>query len=175
MGADRPDETEAERADRNFLELLQELRVVQTGVQILFAFLLTMPFQAAFANLDDPQRDVYVVAVMLAVGAVVCLIAPVAYHRALFRMRLKDNLVNIASRYAIAGLACLGGSIITAVGLVLDFVLGRDQAIFFVALTAAAVVVVWLALPLLTRIRHRRTLDAAWPGVRQDEPDGRER
>ena len=154
VGADRPDENEAERADRNFLELLQELRVVQTGVQILFAFLLTLPFQSGFDQLDGNQRRVYVAAVMFAVGSVSCLIAPVAYHRALFRMKLKDDLVTIAGRFAIAGLGLLAAAIVTAVGLVLSFVLGAAAAWGFVAALALTVLTVWLVMPLVTRRKH---------------------
>ncbi|MFI7586149.1 DUF6328 family protein [Spongisporangium articulatum] len=156
MGADRPGESEAERADRNFVELLQELRVVQTGVQILFAFLLTMPFQSRFEGLGDGERDVYVLAVLLAAGAVLCLTAPVAYHRALFRMRLKDDLVTIAGRFAIAGLAFLGAAIVTSVGLVLDVALGPGASLTFTLVLGAAVLTVWLAMPLWTRREHKK-------------------
>ena len=169
MGADRPDETEAERADRNFAELLQELRVVQTGVQILFASMLTLPFQQVFQRLSDAQRDVYVTAVVLAVGAVVCLTAPVAYHRALFRLRLKDEIVTIASRFAVAGLVFLGSAITVSVGLVMDVALGRGTSINFVLLVGLAVLSVWLVMPLVTRVRHKRTLSAAIPGTQPDE------
>ena len=158
MGADRPDETEAQRADRNFGELLQELRVVQTGVQILFASMLTLPFQQVFQRLDEAQRDIYILAVLLAVGAVICLTAPVAVHRALFRLKLKDEIVTIASRFAVAGLAFLGGAITVSVGLVMDVALGRATAIGFVTLVLVGVLTVWLALPVAIRIRHRHTL-----------------
>jgi O-antigen/teichoic acid export membrane protein len=154
--ADRPDETEAERADRNFLELLQELRVVQTGVQILFAFLLTLPFQSAFEKLDGFQKDLYVAAILLAVGSVICLVAPVAYHRALFRRGLKDKIVKVADRFAMAGVALLGAAIVVSVGLVLDVVLGQGAALGYTVLVAVAVVGIWILMPLYTRREHRR-------------------
>lgn len=173
MGADRPDETEAQRADRNFGELLQELRVVQTGVQILFASMLTLPFQQVFQRLSAAQRHVYIAAVLLAVGAVICLTAPVAYHRALFRLRLKDEIVTIASRFAVAGLAFLGSAITLSVGLVMDVALGRGTAISFVSLVGLGVLVIWLALPLATRLRHRRALAAAVPATQPGRHPGR--
>src|SRR4051812_14658437 len=107
MSIERPRETEAERADRNFGELLQELRVAQTGVQILFAFLLTLPLQSRFEKLDDWEIGTFVVALLLSAGASVCLIAPVAYHRALFARKMKNQVVQAASRFAILGLALL--------------------------------------------------------------------
>ena len=174
MGADRPDETEAQRADRNFGELLQELRVVQTGVQVLFAAMITVPFQQRFERLTEAQKDVYVVAVLLAVGAVVCLTAPVAYHRALFRLRLKDTVVVFAARFAIAGLAFLGSAITVSVGLVLDVALGDGTAFSFVALVGLAVIGVWLAMPMGARYRHTGRLSAILPGKQSDERAGKQ-
>src|SRR3954449_11631090 len=101
MSDDRRGESSAERADRNFGELLQELRVAQTGVQILFAFLLTLPLQARFEKLDDWEIAVFVTALLLSAGASVCLIAPVAYHRALFARKMKHKVVAAASRFAV--------------------------------------------------------------------------
>src|SRR5687768_7145835 len=116
------DETETERADRNFADLLQELRVAQTGVQILFAFLLTIPLQARFTTLDEFHKDVFVVALLCASLATACIIAPVAYHRVLFRRHMKTNIVMAAARLAVGGLVFLGLAIIASVYLVLDLV-----------------------------------------------------
>src|SRR4051794_13091107 len=102
MAQERPGETETERADRNFGELLQELRVTQTGIQVLFAFLLTIPFAARFEKLDDFQRANLLAAIMLSALATACLIAPVSYHRLLFRQRLKDHIVNATNGFALA-------------------------------------------------------------------------
>src|SRR5688572_10173985 len=96
----RGDETDSERLDRNFGDLLQELRVLQAGVQILFAFLLTLPFAARFATIDSFERIVYVVALLAAAGAAAMIIAPVAYHRVLFRRGRKPELVRSAHRMA---------------------------------------------------------------------------
>ncbi len=154
VSTDRPRETEAERADRNFGELLQELRVAQTGVQILFAFLLTMPLQSRFQTLDHWERSVFIAALLFSAGATVCLIAPVAYHRALFARRLKHQVVLVASRFAILGLGLLGLAITSAVDLVLDLVLGRAQALLIAAGLATVLIVSWVVLPLVRRAKH---------------------
>jgi hypothetical protein len=151
MSTDRPRETEAERADRNFGDLLQEIRVAQTGVQILFAFLLTMPLQSRFERLDDFERATFVAALLLSAGASVCLIAPVAYHRALFARRMKTQVVRAAARFAILGLGLLALAITCAVDLVLDLVLGRTPALLIAGGLAALLTLAWVVLPLLKR------------------------
>lgn len=105
-GPDRPGETAHQRADRNFTELLQELRVAQTGVQILFAFLLTLPFSTRFGVTTGPDRVVYVITLLAAAGATALLIAPVSYHRLVFRQNRKIELVRTASALAEAGGWC---------------------------------------------------------------------
>ena len=154
VSADRPQETEAERADRNFAELLQELRVTQTGVQILFAFLLTIPLQNRFTALDRWQRGVFVAALLLAAAATVCLIAPVAYHRALFARRLKHQVVLVASRFAVLGLGLLGLAITCSVELILDLVLGHGTALLIATGLAALLILAWVVLPLVRRAQH---------------------
>ena len=121
MGDGR-DETELERWDRNFTELLQELRVAQTGVQILFAFLLTLPFQARFTKTDSLDHVVYGVTLVAATIATAALIAPVSFHRLMFRRGQKPQLVLIASRLAQVGLGALTVSIAGAVFLVMAVV-----------------------------------------------------
>jgi hypothetical protein len=160
MTTDRPDETEAERADRNFGDLLQELRVAQTGVQILFAFLLTMPLQARFPTLTEFQEDVFVFALYCAALATACIIAPVAYHRVLFRRRMKDHIVRVASRFAAAGLVFLGLAIVSSVFLVFDLVLEVSAAILGGAVLAAVLLTLWLFLPSVALVQRRRE-DAA--------------
>lgn len=154
MSDDRPDETPAERADRNLNELLQELRVAQTGVQILFAFLLTLPLQSRFPKLDDWEIAMFVAALLLAACATVCMIAPVAYHRALFRRRLKDQVVMAANRFAVVGLGFLALAIVCAVDLVLDLVLGRTPALLVSAVLALLLLSAWVVLPLVNRSRE---------------------
>jgi O-antigen/teichoic acid export membrane protein len=150
------EETETERADRNFGDLLQELRVAQTGVQILFAFLLTIPLQARFTTLDEFHKDVFVVALLCASLATACIIAPVAYHRVLFRRHMKTNIVIAAARLAVGGLVFLGLAIIASVYLVLDLVLGRGTASGLVAVLAGVLLLLWLILPYLELLRGRR-------------------
>jgi hypothetical protein len=150
------DETETERADRNFADLLQELRVAQTGVQILFAFLLTIPLQARFTTLDEFHKDVFVVALLCASLATACIIAPVAYHRVLFRRHMKTNIVMAAARLAVGGLVFLGLAIIASVYLVLDLVLGRGTATGLVAVLTGVLLLLWLILPYVELLRGRR-------------------
>src|SRR5512139_1197221 len=105
--ADGRNETALERSDRNLVELLQEVRVVQTGVQVLFAFLLTAPLTTPFDDLAERQHAEYYVTFVLAGIAVFLLIAPTAYHRVLFRRGDKLHLVRVANRLTIAGLSAV--------------------------------------------------------------------
>jgi len=146
-------ESEAERLDRNYSELLQELRVAQTGVQILFAFLLTLPFSQRFGDTTSFQRGVYVATLLLAACAAALLIAPVAFHRLVFRRRQKDDLVRAANRLAIGGLCLLFFAIVGAVLLILDFLLGDLPAFLFSGLVALWCLVFWFVLPLASRER----------------------
>lgn len=132
----RPGETDSQRADRNLNDILQELRVAQTGVQILFGFLLTMPLQARFDRLDTYDRSLLVVAVLLLASATACIIAPVAWHRVLFRHRLKKEIVDASSAFARAGLTFLGLGIVVSLLLMLDLVLPRWVAVVMGAASA---------------------------------------
>lgn len=140
-------ETPTERLDRNWVELLQELRVVQTGVQLLTGFLLTLPFQSRFEQLDTYQRSVYVAVLLLAVTATVLFVAPVGYHRALFRRRSKARLVEAGTRFAKLGLATVGLVVSGGVLLVLDVVGGRAAGLVAGGGVASLVAVCWYALP----------------------------
>jgi hypothetical protein len=150
----RPGETEEERADRNFNDLLQELRVSQTGVQILFGFLLTVPLQARFGTLDTYERTLLVLAVLFLAVATTCIIAPVAWHRALFRHRLKTEIVDAASAFAKSGLAALALGIVTSMLLMLDLVLPRGVAIALAVSLGLLILAMWLVAP----VRRRRGL-----------------
>lgn len=147
-------ETPTERLDRNWVELLQELRVVQTGVQLLTGFLLTLPFQSRFEELDAYQRSVYVAVLLLAVTATVLFVAPVGYHRALFRRRSKARLVAAGTRFAELGLATVGLVVSGGVLLVLDVIGGRVAGWVGGGGIALLVAVCWYLLP-------RRALRAA--------------
>lgn len=145
------DESEAQRLDRNFSELLQELRVAQTGVQILFAFLLSIAFQRNFTKLTEAQRDLYVGTLVSAALAAVLIIAPVAAHRLLFRQHRKDTIVDVSARLAGAGLVFLAVSVVAAVFLVTSFVAGVPVAIGVTAVVAAMVVSTWALVPVRLR------------------------
>jgi hypothetical protein len=147
------DETPTERLDRNWAELLQELRVVQTGVQLLTGFLLTLPFQQRFQSLTSSQVDVYLCAVSLAVSATALLIAPVALHRVLFRQHARPELVATAHRLALIGYWLLAGAMTTVVLLIFDVVGGRAAGVCAGATTAAVLIGLWGGLPLWER-RH---------------------
>jgi hypothetical protein len=144
-------ESEQDRWQRNFADLLQELRVAQTGVQILFAFLLTLPFSAGFDRTTTFQRDVYIVALLAAAGATAMIISPVAFHRALFRQGRKPELVRFAHRMATGGLAFMLVSMVSSVLLITDFVLERWLAAVFSVITGAFFLTFWVILPIVRR------------------------
>jgi len=148
-GSPERDETEAERLDRNWIELLQELRVTQTGVQILLAFLLTLPFQPRFVELDPSMVTVYLVAVSLGTLATFMIVAPVTAHRMLFRRHAKDVLVFSGNVLAGAGLICLGLTLVLVVTLVFGFVMGTQAGWWAGAVTLGVAAFVWMVLPLL--------------------------
>jgi hypothetical protein len=140
-------EPEKQRWDRNFAELLQELRVAQTGVQILFAFLLTLPFSNGFPKTTTFQKDVYVVALLSAAFATAMIISPVAFHRALFRQGRKPELVLYAHRMATAGLAFLLIAMVASVLLITDYLLNVWVAVVITAVTGAYFLTFWAAIP----------------------------
>ena len=147
------DETEVERLDRNFQDLLQELRVAQAGVQILFAFLLSLAFTQRFGVLTGIQRAIYIVSLLAAAAAAALLIGPVAWHRVLFRMRRKQELVAAADRMAVCGLAALLLSIAAAVLLIVDVTAGPVAAVLLTGLVTLWYVLLWYVLPLRSRSR----------------------
>jgi hypothetical protein len=154
----RRDETEVERLDRNLIELLQEVRVVQTGVQVLFAFLLTVPFSARFDQITDFQRAAYFAALVGTAAASILLIAPTSVHRILFRTGQKEYMVELSNRLAIGGLLSLAVAMVAAMLLVADVMFGFTVAIAVGVVTALAFVYVWAGLPLWRRhvVRSRR-------------------
>jgi hypothetical protein len=153
------DETEAERIDRNFGEQLQELRIAQAGVQILFAFLLTIPFQQRFTTLTDLQRDIYVVTLMAAAVSVIVFTAPVALHRTLFRDGLKDFIVTYTDRLIGVGLFTLGLGIIGGVVLVLDVLMSHTAAFWIGGALLVLGLALWVGVPLSKKGSARRNLE----------------
>jgi tellurite resistance protein TehA-like permease len=141
-------ETREERLDRNWAELLQELRVLQTGVQILAGFLLTLPFQQRFEDLDDFQVGLYLVNVVVATLTTAFILLPVSVHRRLFRQRLKETLVSSAdsiTKIALAGVAML--SVGTA-ALVFDVTAGRPAGLTAGGVLLAILLVLLIYIPL---------------------------
>jgi hypothetical protein len=137
--------------DRNLNELLQELRVAFTGVQIMFAFLLGLAFTQRFGELDGFGITVYTVALLTTASATMVLLAPVSFHRIVFRRGQKAALVAVADRMLSVGIALLVPAIASSVLLILDVVLGRWQAIVGCTFTALVGLVTWYALPLAIR------------------------
>jgi hypothetical protein len=154
MAGEQPDprdESGEERADRNLGELLQELRVAGLGVQVLFGFLLAIPFSNKFSRLDTAQRDLYVTTLVLAAVATALLLGPVAYHRLLFRHQQKEWLVRTSNLLAILGLVTVGLAISAALALVLSYVAPGLPTIL---ITLAVFIVfggLWFAIPLRRR------------------------
>lgn len=157
-------ESEIQRIDRNFLELLQELRVAQTGVQILFAFLLGLAFTARFRELDGVQQAVYVGTLVLSACAAALLIAPVMYHRLVFRRRLKPHLVAVTHRYAMVGLTMMLLSLVGSVQLAASLVVGHWSGLL-AAVIATVFAGVWFGVPLVHRTRHAHPLAALGPSA----------
>jgi hypothetical protein len=156
-------ETEKQRWQRNFADLLQELRVAQTGVQILFAFLLTLPFSSGFRQATSFQKYVYIVALLAAAAATSLIISPVAFHRALFRQGRKPELTIFAHSMATGGLAFTLVAMVSSVLLITDYVLSRPVALVLSGLTAIWFLIFWAALPFARRRR--------WSADDEDEDD----
>ncbi|WKU07866.1 DUF6328 family protein [Micromonospora sp. HUAS LYJ1] len=144
-------ESDKQRWQRNFADLLQELRVAQTGVQILFAFLLTLPFSNGFTRTSEFQRDVYILALLSAAAATAMIISPVAFHRALFRQGRKPELVRFAHRMASGGLAFMLVAMVSAVLLIADFVLDTGIAVVLTVITGLWFLTFWVILPFARR------------------------
>lgn len=141
---DPRDESAAERLDRNLDELTGELRVVVTGVQVLFAFLLVVPFDQRFARVDGFQRSLYFSTLALAAVAGVLVLAPSAHHRLLFRRGNKRRLVAVANRMATYGIATMAVAISGAIGLVAAFLFGDAIGAIVIVVSCLVFVAFWL-------------------------------
>lgn len=150
---DGRDETENERLDRNWNALLQELRILQTGTQLLTGFLLTVAFQQTFSDLADWQKTLYLVVVSLAVASTACTLMPVALHRALFRRGAMDDLVQWGARMLRFGLTTTGLAVAGSLALIFSRVTGVGGAIAAGVVAVVVLAVLWLALPLGLRRR----------------------
>jgi len=161
-------ETPSERMDRNWAELVSELRVTQTGAQILVGFLLTVPFQQRFDTLDAYQRTLYLVLVCLSVLATALIITPVSMHRLLFRRRLKRELVAAADVFARAGLVVLAAAVVGVPTLLFDVVVSRGAGLTAFGVVTLLLVTCWWVTPRVVERRARRS-----PPRAADEAPGR--
>jgi hypothetical protein len=159
------EETEGQRLDRNLGELLGELRVALPGVQVLFAFLLVVPFNQGFSKLTKGEERLYLATLLFAALATTLLIAPTAYHRLTFHLQDKRYLVSIGNRYAIGGLACLAVAMSLAILLVTSVVFGGVTGTVVVAGVAIGFSLAWFVLPLVRRRAVSSGHEKADPGT----------
>ena len=145
------DEDNKERIDRELIELLNELRVALPGVQVLFAFLLVLPFQQGFGNISDADRGVYIAALIASALAAALLIAPSMYHRLNFRREVKEQMIFDSNKLLVGGVLLLAIGVACSIFLVVDVVYGVSAAVVATAATALVYGLVWLALPLARR------------------------
>jgi hypothetical protein len=143
-----------ERVDRELIELLNELRVALPGVQVLFAFLLTVPFTQRFGRVSGIDRDIYFVTLVLAALSSALLIAPSSQHRLLFRKRDKEELLVRSNRYAIAGLVCLAAALCSAVLFVSNFLFSSLVGILVSSGLGVVLLWLWIVLPLRRRLEQ---------------------
>ena len=154
---DGRDETEMERLDRNWNEILQELRVIQTGTQILTGFLLTVAFQQRFTDLDQFQVDVYLALVVVAAVATILGLAPVSLHRTLFRRRAKAAIVTLANRILKATIVVVALTLSGTILLIFDVVIGRTAGVVAGSITLVVAFATWTLLTLGARNSLRRS------------------
>jgi amino acid transporter len=150
---DEKDESREERLDRELIELLNELRVALPGVQVLFAFLLTIPFTGGFRDLSDVQRDVYFATFSATIASTAFLMTPTAYHRLRWRRYDKERMLRIANRTAIVGIVCLALAMCGAAYLIAEVLFGTGAAAATVAVAAALVGGLWFVLPLVRELK----------------------
>jgi len=144
-------EDRKERINRELIELLNELRVALPGVQVLFAFLLVLPFQQGFAEISDADRGVYITALIASALAAALLIAPSMYHRLNFRRQVKEQMIFDSNKLMVTGIMLTAVGVACSIFLVVDVVYGESPAIVATAGTAVVYMLVWLALPLVRR------------------------
>ena len=149
-------ESPQQRQNRELIELLNELRVALPGVQVLFAFLLAVPFANGFPKLSSTGRDVFFAAFIATALSTVLLIAPSSYHRLRWRQHDKERMLVVSNALAIAGLLCLAVAITCVVFVITDFLFHRTWAALFTALVGAAFLILWYGLPLAASIQDLR-------------------
>jgi hypothetical protein len=149
------DETEAERVDRNLQEFLGELRVALPGVQVLFAFLLVVPFNQRFPDITDFQKTTYFVTLLFTAAASVCLIAPTAQHRIEFRRQHKEQILLMANRLAVLGLGCLAVAMTGAILLITDLLYGSTTTLIVTLAVGVAFATLWYLVPVRRLVADR--------------------
>jgi hypothetical protein len=150
-------ETDAERSDRNWIELIQELRVAQTGIQVLAGFLLTLPFSSRFGDIDPQHRNIFLVAFGLAVVTVGLMTAPVSLHRFLFGHHEKATMVRVGAVFAKTGMAAMGLTLVVVVVLIFGVVVGDTAGYVAGALVFVFYALAWVVLPLVVLRRTGRS------------------
>ena len=163
-------ETETQRLDRNWAALLQELRVVQTGVQLLTGFLLTLPFQQRFTDLTDFEVIVYLVTVALSVLSTMLLVAPAGFHRVLFRRHALPALVSAAHKLTVCGIATFGAALVGVVLLIFSFVVSPRVGLV-AAVVAAGILCGLSVLAAILRLRNRVDDDPPTSDQRRSDRD----
>jgi hypothetical protein len=148
---EKRDETEPERLDRNTVELLNELRVAGAGVQVMFAFLLVVPFNTGWKKVDGFERTIYFVTLLIVALGAFLLLAPPIHHRLLFRHGEKPFLIRIGNAMAIAGMSCVGLGFIGILVLISDVAVGGAAPAIVGILSAAVLSGLWFAIPILRR------------------------
>ena len=147
-------ETANQRLDRNFAELLQEVRVAQVGVQLLLTFLFAAAFTPRFVDFDGVQQGMYLVALGLGAASTALLMAPASFHRLVFRRRLKRELVLVSNRLVSLGLLLLSLALASAILLVADVTMGMTTAIWVTSCVAVWFGLWWYLLPMRYRLRQ---------------------
>jgi hypothetical protein len=159
---DSTHENEKERLNRQLVELLNELRIVLPGVQVMFAFLLTVPFTQRFDTLSSFHRDLLLGCLVTTALATAALIAPTSFHRLRFRQREKDRLLIFGNVMALVGIVLVGLAMIGVILLVTDVVFSRTASVIVTGATAAAFIALWFGVPLWSSLSGR-----------EDDADGR--
>ena len=151
------DESPEQRLDRNLIELLNELRVTGTGIQVLLAFLLVVPFNTGYKRTDSFEHAVYFVALLSIAGSAILLIAPSVHHRMLFRHGERPFIIGLANQLAIAGMILLAIGLVAIMVLLSDVVVGAVAAAIVGAATLIAVASLWFAIPITRREEESHT------------------
>jgi uncharacterized protein involved in cysteine biosynthesis len=149
------EESEQERVDRNLQEMLGELRVALPGVQVLFAFLLVVPFNQRFGQVTDFQKTLYLITLLFTTASTICLIAPTAHHRLEFRQQDKENIVRTGNWIVVVGLGMLAVAMTGAVLLVTDYLWGTTTTIAAAGGVALGFLVLWYVIPLRRMVAGR--------------------